>query len=67
MATENLVVITIWQKQSKDLERKEGKRSSNETKIRAFIFHTLLRRKKEEERLEMLEESIRNRSLFYEA
>jgi len=46
VAIEKLVVVTIWQKQSRYLERKEGKRSSNETKIRAFLFYTLLRIKK---------------------
>lgn len=41
VAFKKLVVIYIWQKQSRDLGRKEGKRSTHETEIKAFIFYTL--------------------------
>lgn len=50
VAFKKLVVISIWQKQSRDLGRKEAKRSSYETDIKAFIFYTL----EKKERLGMI-------------
>lgn len=58
---EMLVVISIWQEQSRDFGENKGKRSAKKTDIKIFTFHTL---KKKKEIRKYLEESAGNSNFF---